>query len=269
MIEVHSRLSNALGRLSNCLKGANAAPVQSQALLELAKSFVRLYFGEFRTQFTDGGIPDDALSPLDTEMQELLRHTQKRTLKKKYATTLKAIRKAADQLELEITLRAAATPNEEPGMDEQDIVLLSTLATVCAPAAASYRQGLKDLNEKARLSWRGTATEFREALRETLDVLAPDDAVKSQPGFKPEPNTDGPTMKQKTVFILKSRREGTAAIETAKKGLDLIEEKVGAFLRSVYTRSSASTHGSTSRQEAASIRDHAALLLTELLALPR
>jgi hypothetical protein len=243
--------------------------VESQALRDQAKCLVRLYFGEFRSQVTKCGLSDELLSSLDTEMQELLRHAQNRTRKKKYSTTIRAIRKAVDQLELEMTFRATAAPNEETGVDKQDLALLRTLETVCASAAASYRQGLEDLNEKARLSWRGTATEFREALRETLDVLAPDDAVKSQPDFRLEPNTNGPTMKQKTVFILKNRRERHAAIETAKNALDLIEEKMGSFLRSVYARSSASTHGSTTRQEAASIKDHVALLLSELLALPR
>jgi hypothetical protein len=55
------------------------------------------------------------------------------------------------------------------------------------------------------MSWRGPATDFRESLRETLDHLAPDSAVKAEPGFKLEQNTSGPTMKQKVRFILKKR----------------------------------------------------------------
>lgn len=50
----------------------------------------------------------------------------------------------------------------------------------------AYQQALLDLATPDRLSWRGPATDLREALRETLDVLAPDDEAKAMPGFKLE-----------------------------------------------------------------------------------
>ncbi len=119
-----------------------------------------------------------------------------------------------------------------------------------------------------RLSWRGTAVEFREALREVLDQLAPDGEVTAQPGFKLEKDRTGPTMKQKVVFILKSRKSGSGALNTAKTQVELIEEKTGAFVRSVYVRSSSSTHGTPSREETLSIKNHVALILSELLQVP-
>ncbi|MEW5994259.1 MAG: hypothetical protein AB1744_07675, partial [Candidatus Zixiibacteriota bacterium] len=111
----------------------------------------------------------------------------------------------------------------------------------------------------------GTVTEFREAMRETLDQMAPDDDVKAQAGFKLEQDRKGPTTKQKVVFILKNRRAGSSEIKTAKSNVDLIEEKTGAFVRTVYDRSSASTHGAPTREEAISIKNYIALILSELL----
>ena len=269
MVDAHSRLLTALNGLDSRLRRATGTQVQSKRFIEDVKAFVRSHFSEFRPSVSNRGVSEEELSGIDTEMQSLLQHAQKRTLNSKYAATLKSIKKALDELEVKITRRAAVSPHDGPKVDRRDVDLLATLVKVCPSAAASYQQGLADLAGTGRLSWRGTATEFREALRETLDVLAPDDAVTAQRGFRLENGQRRPTMKQKTVLILKSRQEKSAAIETAKKGVDLVEEKLGAFLRSVYDRSSASTHGATSRNEAASIRDHVALLLAELLAVPR
>jgi hypothetical protein len=55
-------------------------------------------------------------------------------------------------------------------------------------------------------TFRGTASELREALRETLDHLAPDEDVMKAPGFKLERDRKAPTQKQKVRFILRSRR---------------------------------------------------------------
>jgi hypothetical protein len=269
MIEAHNHLSKVLESLTSELRHVKAGPVRDQSFREQVKSLVRAYWGEFRPAFSNGGIPEELLSPLDAKTEELLAQAQRLTLRDKYMATLKAARIGVNALELEAMRRAAVKPSDGPAIDSRDRLLLDTLARVCASAALSYRQGLVDLSDAGRLSWRGTATEFREALRETLDFLAPDDAVQGQPGFELEKDARGPTIKQKTVFILKSRRVRGAAMETAKRGVDLVEEMMGAFARSVYSRSSASTHGPASRQEATSVKEHVALLLAELLALSR
>jgi hypothetical protein len=75
-------------------------------------------------------------------------------------------------------------------------------------------------------------------------------------------------MKQKVVFILKNRRARSALLNTARSQMDVIEEKTGAFVRSVYDRSSASTHGTPTREEAVSIKHYTALVLAELLQVP-
>jgi 2-polyprenyl-6-methoxyphenol hydroxylase-like FAD-dependent oxidoreductase len=46
---------------------------------------------------------------------------------------------------------------------------------------------------------------MREALRETLDALAPDTEVEKMPGYRLEPSAQRPSMRQKARFILKNR----------------------------------------------------------------
>ena len=142
---------------------------------------------------------------------------------------------------------------------------MKTLNDLCPTACKSYQQGLHDLSDHKRQSWQGTVTEFREALRETLDQMASDDVVKAQTGFKLEQDRRGPTMRQKVVFILKNRRAGSNEIKTAKSNVDVINEKTGIFVRSVYNRSSASTHGAPTHEETISIKKYIALILSELL----
>jgi hypothetical protein len=116
-----------------------------------------------------------------------------------------------------------------------------------------------------RSSWRGTAVEFREALREVLDQLAPDAEVEAQPNFKREPDTKGPTMKQKAVFILRARRTKKAQVKTFAEAFDVVDGLIGNLARSVYTRSSVAVHVADSREEARKVRDYVSLVLAELL----
>ena len=73
-------------------------------------------------------------------------------------------------------------------------------------------------------TFRGTASELREALRETLDHLAPDEDVMKAPGFKLERDRKAPTQKQKVRFILRSRRVPKGARKTPEDSVSLIEE---------------------------------------------
>lgn len=99
------------------------------------------------------------------------------------------------------------------------------------------------MRENNRKSYRGTAVEFRESL---LDTLAPGQNVKAQTGFKLEPDAKGPTMKQKTIFVLKARQASKNQIKPLADAVGIVEEFIGKFIRSVYERSSVATHTHTS-----------------------
>ncbi len=132
-------------------------------------------------------------------------------------------------------------------------------------AAASYRQGLSDLIGSERLSYRGTAAEFRESLRETLDQLAPDADVEAQAWYKPEDGQKKPTMKQKARYILTSRGRNKTQRDSAEKMLKLIDELSGEVMRAVYNRASLATHIHQSKGEVQKIKRYVDTVLFDLL----
>ncbi|MBI5638400.1 MAG: hypothetical protein HZA03_10565 [Nitrospinae bacterium] len=242
------------------------AVVDRQGLRKQTRDVVKVYFNQHRPALLQQCQEEGHLQPLDTSMQKLLSCCNARTSKTKYLAELRTAKKGLDNIELKCLLPDSnASGGGQAALSAQDVAIINTLRDLLSSACKSYEQGLHDLEDRKRQSWRGPVAEFREALRETLDHLAPDADIKKQSGFKLEPDQKGPTMKQKVVFILKSRQAGSAVIDTTKSNVDLIEEKTGAFVRSVYNRSSASTHGVSSREEAISIKKHIALILSELL----
>jgi len=98
-----------------------------------------------------------------------------------------------------------------------------------------------------------------------LDHLAPDEDVTRQKDFKLELDQKKPTMKQKVRFILGSRGKGKSLTAPAENSTSIVEEEVGALARSVYVRSSASTHVATSRPEVQQIKAYVDVVLGELL----
>ena len=95
---------------------------------------------------------------------------------------------------------------------------------------------------------------FARPLREVLDKLAPDTDVESQPGYKAETGQTKPTMKQKVRYILMSRGKNRSITEVPEHAVGVIEEHVAGLTRSVYTRSSVSTHVGTTRNEVQQIK---------------
>jgi len=201
---------------------------------------------------------------MDQLMQDLLRLSQARTRKGRYLEGLGSIEREWRNIEI-AAMPLAPKLIGLPSLTSRQEALSLTLEKVCPAAAACYRQALRDLADISRVSWRGTATELREALREVLDTLAPDDSVTKSPGFRLEDGAESPTMKQKTRFILKSRTWSEAARKQVEEAADVVEEKVGAFVRSVYGGSSASVHSSRDRKEALSVLRFVETSLSELL----
>jgi hypothetical protein len=201
---------------------------------------------------------------MDHLMQDLLRLSQARTRKGRYSEVLGAIEREWRAIEI-AAMPLAPKLIGLPQLSSRQEALSGTLEQICPAAALCYRQALRDLDDSSRSSWRGTATELREALREVLDTLAPDDAVTKSAGFRLEDGARSPTMKQKTRFILKSRRWSEAARKQVEEAADVVEEKVGGFVRSVYSGSSASVHSSRDKKEALSILRFVETSLSELL----
>jgi predicted pPIWI-associating nuclease len=147
----------------------------------------------------------------------------------------------------------------------EETLIVDTLERLIPSAAASYRQGLADLNDERRHSYRGTASEFREALRETLDHLAPDSEVSAQPGFAYDGDQKKPTMKQKVRYVLNSRKRSKTQRDAAERSTSLVEELSGDVARAVYNHASLAAHVQQSREEVRKIKRYVDTVLFDLL----
>lgn len=259
-------LREHLKKVRNLLNRARAKQVRAQSIINSSKDLVTQYFNDTRPVFQSNRLDNESLGGLDNWMQQLLTLTQKLSLKSKYNRTVKSIEQELNGVE--IALVTATTEPQTPStikLDGKEQRIATTLTGLVESAGLSYEQACLDLRDNTRCSFRGAATELREALREVLDHLAPEKEVISQENFKLEKGKKRPTRKQKVRYILKSRGKNRSQTEAPESAVALVEEKVGALAGSVYNRFSVSTHISTSKQEVRQIKAYVDVVLGELL----
>lgn len=246
------------------LRHVTTPQLHSQKRRDALRILIEGYFKEIRPQVIADSSQTQEVSSIDGSLQELLLLCHKHGSVKKYINILNNAR--AVLIKLDARLVTSYAPVSAPHVgDTIDASIIRTLTSIVPSAAFSYEQALYDLQADTRLSWRGPATDLREALRETLDYLAPDAEVKGMAGFKLEPDTDGPTMKQKVRYVLKNRGVAKATGAPAEAATEAIDSAVGSFVRSVYTRSNVSTHTPTDKNEVLRVRDFVRVVLCELL----
>lgn len=250
-------------RLAAEVRRFQGKQITSKQFKSDVSAFVQRYFSSDRNGF-DVVRCADLVRTLDAQMQDLLRCTHKNTTKSKYSRSLKQIIASLREIEVTSVAQPSGPPAEAVPQGKEALVV-DTLRRLLPAAADSFQQGLNDLSSKDRVSWRGTVVEFRESLREVLDHLAPDQDVTSMPGYKPEKDTHGPTMKQKVMFILKSRQAPEAKSKPLADTVAVVDELVGNMVRSVYQRASKATHVAADRKEASRLRDYVLLALSEIL----
>lgn len=251
------------------VRKSKAVNVNSKTVKQAAIDIGSAYFRDHRQEVSGIFQDEDALALLDEDWQQLIRLAHGNNAKRTYLTLLRRLQKATTDL----TVSSHATPAApDPAaaskltFSDAEDVLLRTLDNLLPSAAQSYRQGLRDLNSgHDRFSYKGTACEFREALRETLDLLAPDEEVNKQNWFKQEANCHGPTMKQKVRFILSSRGKNKTQRELVEKSTGLIEGLCGDIARAVYNRASLSTHLQTTRDEVVQLKRYLDAILFDIL----
>ncbi|MDD5459863.1 MAG: hypothetical protein PHF37_10780 [Phycisphaerae bacterium] len=259
-------LRENLKKIETLLNRSRAKQVQAKSIVKSSKDIVNEYFGDIRPVFQLKGLDNESLGGLDNWMQQLLTLTQKSTLKSIYNRIIKSIGRELNGVEVAlITTSAESSHSTTFNLDGKEQRIVATLQALIESAGLSYKQACLDLRDSNRCSYRGAAAELREALRETLEYLAPDKKVTIQENFKFEKGQTKPTMKQKVQFILKSRGQTKTQIEVPENAIALIEERVGALARSIYNRSSVSTHICTSKQEVQRVKGYVDLVLGELL----
>lgn len=246
------------------LRKSRAPQINTQQGRSLIAGLVDHYFRAMRPCIPSVLASSEAVASVDASFQDLLVRSHGRASKSAVCDDLRSIRKTLVAVEAQALLLIAA-PASVMRIEPLDDRILGVLEKIVPSAAASYKQALLDVQGPEKTSWRGPATDLREALRETLDFLAPDQDVSSESGFKLEGDAKRPTMKQKVRHILKKRRISSTASETSARAVDSIELAVGSFVRSVYDRSSLSTHTATTRAEVLRIRDLVRVVFCELL----
>ncbi|MBV9975654.1 MAG: hypothetical protein JO105_09700 [Hyphomicrobiales bacterium] len=248
-------------QLRRSLKSGPGTQVQANSDCEKIRKLCSIYF-DTRSQLVDS---EDALTA-DGVFKAL--HTAARG-KPSRAKVVDLLARAKQLLvKLEGAGLASAAAKFAGRRTATDQLIIETLLDVCPSAAGAYSQALVDLGADKRESWRGPATDLREALRETLDVLAPDDEITKEPGFKPEKDAYRPTMKQKVRYILKKRETPHGAMAAPEHAVQGIEDILGGITRSVYNRTSISTHTTTDKKEVIRVHAWVRLVLCDLLEVP-
>jgi hypothetical protein len=231
--------------------------VQKSSVIDCSKQ----YFGTFRNYIKERNLGTDFIVLLDVHFQDLIRLAQGNNLKASYVKKIKEVKKLINDLQVQ----DVSIINDDK-IEGKEGIILSMLESIIPTAALSYKQALIDLKFCThKVSFRGTASELREALRETLDHLSPDNEVTSEQGFKLEKDQTRPTMKQKVRFILKKRGLNETKRIPSEKVTELIEELTGQLARAVYNRASLSTHVETTKDEVLQIKKYIDLMLQEIL----
>lgn len=251
--------------IKKAVSGSKNKQIRSALVKRESKDLAIYYFNNVRPFLFESGLDDESLAGLDNWVQELLTLTQKAAQRTVYSRTLKAIEQELNGLEVALLTTSSSARHPRGKLDGKELRIASTLASLVASAGLSYEQACLDLRNDTRRSYRGAAAELREALREALDHLAPDKDVMELPNFRLDAGKSGPTMQQKVRFILKSRGKNKAQTEAPESAVSVVEERVGALARSVYTRSSLSTHVGTTKQEVQQVKAYVDVVLSELL----
>jgi hypothetical protein len=231
-------------------------------------SIATTYFSSIRHSLVESLGDESRILPHDAKWQALIRLAHGNNSRKSYQKLIREIQKELTALNIVQLSSISHKGFSGSGMSDvtpAEQMILKTLDNSVPSAAASYRQAILDLAGSERLSYRGTASELREALRETIDHLAPDGDVMEQMGFKLEQGQNKPTMKQKARFILRSRGSSRTQREVAEKSLELVESLTGEVARSLYNRASLATHVETTRNEVLKIKRYVDTVLHDLL----
>jgi Predicted pPIWI-associating nuclease len=258
-------LSDAFGAFGRHVDQIRTINVNANLTRTEAKEVAQRYFRQSRSSLQSLGL-DDELSLLDKGFESLIQLSSGMNAVSSYKKQIKSIRKLLPKVATRIELNQSVvrTPSNTSLEDEQ---VIQTLEGLVPSAALSYRQAIIDLANESRLSFRGPALELREALRETLDHLAPDSEVTNAPGYIQEKNRHGPTMKQKVRFILKARGKSKSSSEVPEQTTTTIDEMVGTLTRSIYDLSSIATHVASERRTVIQIRRYVVAILHDILEL--
>jgi Predicted pPIWI-associating nuclease len=256
------QISEDITSLASAVRSVRTKRVPPSVVQPSARSVAKAYFESVRPELEAAQNRAGLIEEIDFVVQAILQLANAPREKEAYLGQMTELRPFLLEATVDI-MKARGSPRLVLSQTERAI--LETLRKMLPPTSASYEQALLDVVQGGRVSWRGTALELREVLREVIDHLAPDANVLSSPGFLLEQNQQSPTQKQKVRFILRARRSPSAAVAVAEASLATVEEAVATLARSTYTRGSVSAHTSTEAKEVRNLKRYVDALLGELL----
>ena len=260
-------LLERLATLQSQLRHTHAVNVNDRQTKEEAIAVGSAYFSTYRKALVEALGESDLLLAHDKNWQDLIRLAHGNNARKSYLKIIHNLQTELANFNVACLSRYSERPPESDRLSNltpAEELIIHTLENIVPSAAASYRQAILDLRTE-RLSYRGTASELRESLRETLDHLAPDRDVMAQPGFALEKDQTKPTMKQKTRYILKVRGRSKTQRETAGTFIELIDTLVAQITREVYNQASLAIHVETSRTEVLKVKRYIDTVFFDLL----
>jgi len=257
-------LINDFSRFGRHIDQANTVNINAKGLRTEGRDVAQQYFRQTRPILQGLGL-DEQLDALDESFQSLLVLSESSNAAASYRKYIKRIRKLMPKVTGRIELTQSVKPAVDTTVDDRR--LIETLESLVPSAALSYQQATIDLADDRRISFRGPALELRETLRETLDHLAPDDAVTSAEGYAHEKGRTGPTMRQKVRFILKARGQSKSSSGVPEQSTATVDEMIGTLTRSIYDRSSIATHVALDRKTVVQIRRYVVAILHHILEL--
>jgi hypothetical protein len=264
-LKVWALLWKRIETFSNSISRHSARTVNASRLRQQARDLVQGYFHDVKGTLQRLGVTDATVRDLDSEMRRLIGLASGRSSKSSYQDVLRNIKSERRRIETGLEFLIGAESPTSATLTGSESAILATLEKMIPNAGASYRQAMLDLQQKSRVSYRGTAAELREVVREVLDQLAPDMDVTSSVGFKLEEGLKGPSMKQKVRFILKARKVPDAAKQTAEDSVKHIDENLPSLSRAVYNRGSMDVHTGRTREEVLNFKLYVDAVLGELL----
>jgi len=256
------KISEDTAKLGEILEPIRKKSVQPAIIQPIVRTMARAYFESVRPELEIVAQRKPVVEEIDFVLQQLLQLATSPREKAAYLGQLAELRPYLMEAMLDLMKARGAA---RLILSETEGAILNTLGKMLPLTAASYEQALRDISSGQRFSWRGTANELREALREVIDNFAPDNKVMAAPGFQLEEGQKLPTQKQKIRFILKARRSPSAAVSVTEASLAMIEEAVAVLARSTYTRSNVSAHTATDSSEIKKLKRYVDALLAELL----
>jgi hypothetical protein len=255
-----------IGEVQKTQRKINAAngQIKSVPLREEIRRLAQTFFQQLRLGLIGAGL-DEEVQVLTDVFESLIRLSEAASTKRKYLKAFKALRDISPDVVTRLEKDRGHSLRPELTVTVEDEKIIKTLQDLVPAAALSYQQAIADLSDDNRVSFRGPALELREALRETLDYLAPDKDVTGAPGYKQEPERNGPTMKQKVRFIRTARGLSKSSGAVPEQTATTVDELVGSLTRSVYDMSSVATHVAKERRAVVRIKLYVVAVLHEML----